>query len=166
MSAPTRFRRLRAAFGTAVTWGFIWFGILLAGLSVARLAGVLPANASWIGIVSFAVRAGVIGGVAGGAFAAFIGLVYQGKRLSDISWVRFALGGGIATAVFVPLFLQFMNVATGGPPVAWGLLTDDMVLTGVLGAVAAGTMLKVAQRAETTLPGRIREKPELVGPPE
>jgi hypothetical protein len=60
------------------------------------------------------------------------------------------LAGGAAAAVFVPLFLQLMNVLLGDGPVAWHLVTDDAGIGFVLGAVASAGTLLVAQCAQRT----------------
>jgi hypothetical protein len=135
-------RFVRGAVGNALV-----FGLALALCTVLLATGLAPANASWLGALALAVRAGVIGGIAGAAFAVVIRLAYRGWRLADIGWLRFALAAGIATAVFVPLFLQAMDVLSGDGMVPWRLLGDDFVLTAVLGAIVGGGSLKLAQLA-------------------
>ena len=50
----------------------------------------------------------------------------RGKQLSEISWVRFWIGGFILAGLFVPAYLQTMNVITGGGLVPWNLVFDDI----------------------------------------
>lgn len=49
------------------------------------------------------------------------------------------------------LFLQLMNWLSGDGQVPWALVLDDIPLTAVLGGIAAGGSLKLAQYAETSL---------------
>jgi hypothetical protein len=128
-------------------WG-AGFSVLGFGLfSVLRLTGVLT-RGNWVDGLGLAARMGIVGFVAGAAFSSVIRLVYHGRRLRDINWIRFGIAGGIATGVFVPLFLQAMNVLTGGPMVPWRLVLDDGIWATVFGAIAAGGSLKLAQRAD------------------
>src|SRR5690242_17656871 len=103
------------------------------------------------------IRIGFIGAIAGTAFFAFIGLAYRGKRLRDISWVRFGVGGAVLAGLFVPAFLQTMNLITGGALVPWNLVFDDLVLSAAFGGItAAGTMF-LAQRYEAKHPVTVQE---------
>ena len=147
MSGAGRFRPLRGAMGNALLWGLGWF---LAGLAVfvtLRLAGIVP-RASWADGLGLAIKTGFWGGLAGGVFSSVIRLVYRGRRLSEISWVRFGIVGGIVTGVFVPVALQTLNVLFGDGPIAWHLVLDDGLWTAVFGAAAAGSSLKLAQRVD------------------
>jgi hypothetical protein len=66
----------------------------------------------------------------------------------------------VITAVFVPLFLQTMNLLSDGHLVPWRLVLDDSLWTGVLGAVAAGGSLKLAQRSRAMAHERERDRVE------
>ena len=147
MSGHDRFRPLRGAMGNALLWGLGW---CLAGLVIVAallLAGVLPRD-SWAAGVGLAIKMGFWGGLAGGVFSSVIRLAYRGRRLSEISWVRFGLVGGIVTGAFVPVCLQALNVLSGDGPIAWHLVLDDGLWTAVFGAAAAGGSLKLAQRVD------------------
>lgn len=148
MAGDTKFRRLRGAFRTALVWGAAWAGAGFAIFSVLHLTGIIPDRVPWVQGVGLAARFGLVGFVSGGAFSSIVRLLYHGRRLRDINWVRFGLAGGIVTAVFVPLFLQAMNLLSDGRMVPWRLVLDDSIWTGILGAVAAGGSLKLAQRGE------------------
>ena len=167
MTGQEIFRRLRGAVGNALVWGAGWFVAGLALFATLRVVGVLPASFSWVEVVEYAVRAGIVGVAAGGAFSIVIGLLYRGRPLSEIGWVRFGIAGGVVTGVFVPLFLQAMNLLSGDGLVPWELVLDDGVWTAVFGGVAAGGTLKLAQLAESELPGGSRgrlEDPQGVEP--
>lgn len=152
MDDKSIYRRLRGALGNAVVWGGLWFAAVLVLGGALRVTGVL--TSSWEAVLMTAFRGGIIGGIAGAAFSTVIGLLYRGRRLSEINWIRFGLGGAIATGLFVPVFLQFMNLLSGDGMVPMGLVLDDIPLAAVLGGVAAGGSLKLAQHAEKALSGR------------
>ena len=142
------FRRLRAALRNALLWGLGWSA---AGLGVLLLLGVLgrlPDANAWLEGLGIVVKLGIWGVFAGIAFAGVMRLLYHGRRLSDINWVKFGILGGIATGIFVPLFMQVLNIISGDGPVAWHLVTDDAVWATAAGALAAGGSLKLAQRAQ------------------
>jgi len=155
------FRRLRGAFGNALVWGAGWVTVGVALLATLRVVGVL--SFSWAELLGFAVRLGIVGAVAGGAFSVVIGLLYHGRRLSDISWVRFGVGGAVVTGLFVPLFLQTMNLLSGDGLVPWGLVLDDVPLTAVFGGAVAGGSLKLAQLADALSPGRSQDQLDGLG---
>jgi MFS family permease len=98
--------------------------------------------------IAWGVRFGIVGAVIGAVFAIAIGLRYRGRRLADINPVRFALLGAVVGGVGVPLFLQMMNVLTGGRLIAWGLVSDDAVWASVFGAAAAAGSILLARRAD------------------
>lgn len=153
MAIDNLFQRLRGALGNALVWGGSWGALALAGFSLLHLAGLLPERVSWLDGLGMAVRLGVAGVIAGGAFSGVIRLLYRGRRLSEISSVRFGIAGGVVAGLFVPLFLETMSLLTGGGFVPLALVTDDAVITAVLGGLAAGASLKLAQRAAPILPG-------------
>src|SRR4051812_18400439 len=114
MSNENRFTRWRAAFRNSIAWAAIW-GTLGSGVAtVMRLADGIPFGRALLDGIGMGVRIGVVGAIAGAAFFAFIGVVYRGKRLAEISWVRFGIGATVLVGLFVPAFLQTMNLLTGG----------------------------------------------------
>lgn len=135
-----KFRRLRGVIGNAVLWGAAW--------TVLGFGAVTALTGSLLSGVAFAPRFGIIGVITGAAFSSLVPLVYRGRRLSEISPVRFGIAGGIVAGVFVPLFLQAMNVVSGGA-IPWALVLDDAPIAAVLGGLAAGGSLALAQRVRT-----------------
>ena len=123
MSVDMWFRRLRGLMRNALVWGAGWSAFSLAVFATLRLAGV--SHASWTQGLGLSARFGIVGAVAGGAFSSIIRLVYHGRRLRDINWVRFGIAGAVVTGVFVPLFLQTMNLISGDGLVPWRLVLDD-----------------------------------------
>lgn len=146
-------RRLRGAVGNAVVWGAGWAALGLAVFVGLKATGALPARVHWLDGLVIAARAGFMGGIASAAFSAVIGVAYRGRRLSEISWARFGLGGAVVTGVFVPVFMQTMNLLSGDGFVPMGLVLDDVPWTALFGGAVAAVSLKLAQRAEPLLSG-------------
>ena len=152
----------RAILRNALMWGTAWAAAGGAIVGLLALFGPRPGIESLperLGLalfaaVSWGVRFGIIGAVIGTAFAAAIRFGYQGRRLADINPLRFTLLGALIGGAGVPLFLQLMNVLSGGGPIAWGLVTDDAVWATVFGAVVAGGTIVLARRSvEREAPG-------------
>jgi hypothetical protein len=141
-------RRVTGAVKNAVVWGAAWFLLAMGVFGLAHVTGVGPAEASLLDAIGMSIRVGVMGGITGGAFSAFIGTFYRGRRLADINWVRFGIGGAIGGGSFVTAFLTSANLLTGdGLPALRNILDDIVIGTGFGGATAAATMW-LAQRAE------------------
>ena len=122
-----------------------------------RLIDKIPFPGALLDGIGMGIRIGVIGAIAGAAFFAFISVAYRGKRLSEIRWPRFGIGASIVSGIFVPAFLQTMNLLSGGELVPWHLLFDDFVLSAVFGGItAAGTMI-LAQRDEAAHPVTVEQ---------
>ncbi len=156
--ATALLRRLRGALGNALVWAAGWFTAAFGLFTVLKLVGVAPEGATWEGLVRMAAMVGVMGGLAGTAFATFIGLRYRGRRLSEISWVRFGLGGAVVTGLFVPSFIIVARLIAGDPALPLEALVDDAVLGVVFGGVAAGGSLWLAQRVAPQLPDADRDQ--------
>jgi hypothetical protein len=152
MPSDDKGRRLRAVLRNALMWGLGWSAAAFVVTTTMWLTGNIR-EASLFEVVGLSIKFGVWGTIAGGVFSGIIGLLYRGRRLSEISWVRFGLGGAVVTGLFVPLFMQVMNVLSGDGMVPWNLVTDDAVITGVFGGLAAAVSLKLAQRADRALRG-------------
>jgi len=151
-------RRLRGAFRNALVWGVAWFAVAVVLIAALRAFGVPSGGFTWAGALFLAFRFGVIGFIAGGVFSSVIRLLYHGRRLSEISWVRFGLLGGIATGLFVPVFLQAMNLLSGDGLVPWKLVLDDGLWTAVFGGAAAAGSLRLAQYADAALAGGSQDR--------
>jgi hypothetical protein len=157
MPNKNRFPRLRATLRNTVVWGVAWgaFGTVVA--SVMRLIDKIPFGHALLDGLGMGIRIGVMGAITSAAFFAFISVAYRGKRLSEISWLRFGAGAAIVAGLFVPGFLQAMNLLTGGNLVPWHLLLDDFLLSTVFGGItAAGTMI-LAQSDEAAHPVTVEQ---------
>lgn len=142
-------RLLRGAIGNAIVWGACWCVATFAVFGVMALVG---AQISWSETWRLAARLSVIGGLSGAAFSLFIGLAYRGRRLSDLNWLRFGLGGGVVAGLFVPGFMLVMRTIAGDGPLALHNYLTSGLIAAAFGSVAAGASLKVAQRADQLLP--------------
>jgi hypothetical protein len=157
MNVESMIRRVTGAMKNAVVWGAAWFLLAMGVFGVARITGVGPAHVSLLDAIGMSIRVGIMGGITGGAFSAFIGTFYRGQRLSDINWVRFGIGGAIVGGSFVGAFLVSANLLSGdGIPALRNILDDIVIGTGFGGATAAATIW-LAQRAERVSGGGDRE---------
>ena len=155
-----RFLHLRAVLRNAVTWGAAWAvagGAIVATLSLFDPDPGIESLLERLGMavisgISWGIRFGIAGAVIGTVFASVIRLAFRGRRLADINPVRFAMLGAVVGGVGVPLFLQAMNVLTGGGPIAWGLVLDDARWATVFGAAAATGTILLARRADRLAP--------------
>lgn len=158
-------RDLWAIGRNALTWAVAWglaggaiaagFGFFDPGVGVGffeRIGGAVLIGGMW------GVRFAIAGGVIGTLFAGAIRFGYRGRRLADISPIRFALLGAVVGAVGVPLFFQAMNILSGTGPIAWHLVTDDAVWASVFGATVAGGTILLARRAERLSAGKEPEQ--------
>jgi hypothetical protein len=141
-------RLLTGAVKNGIVWGVAWFVLAFVTILVLRTIGVVvPPSIGVLDAVGMAIRVGIVGGIAGGAFAAFISLLYRGRRLSEISWLRFGLGGALVAELFMLAFFAITNLAGGDgfPPLAD--ILSDLVIAAVFGGIAAGGSMWLAQRA-------------------
>ena len=149
MSLDDLLRRLRGAFGNAVVWGAAWFTVAFVVATLLFVLGVIDGRGSpLLALLGLPIRIGLAGFFAGGLFSLVISLVYGGRRLADINWVRFGIGGGLAVALLMPPLYQLLNILSGTGPIPWRLLLDDVPWMSVMGGVAAAGTLKLAQYAE------------------
>jgi hypothetical protein len=147
---------LRAIARNAVTWAFAWGaagGTLVAALTLLGAEGRDVSFLGRIGLsllagVGWGIRFGVIGAVMGTLFSAIIRFGYRGRKIAHISPVGFALVGAVVGGVGVPLFLQLMNVVSGGAMIAWNLVSDDALWASIFGGAAAGGSILLARRAD------------------
>lgn len=155
-----RFRLPRAVLRNALTWGAAWAvagGALVAAIGLFDPDPRIESLVERVGLaivsgIAWGVRFGIAGAVIGAAFSSVIRLAYRGRRLADIDPVRFAMLGAVVGGVGVPLYLQAMNVLSGGSPIPWGLVSDDAVWATVFGAVVAGGSILLARRADALRP--------------
>ncbi len=154
MASRDLLRRLRGAVGNALVWGAGWFAFATAVFSVQQLFGLADPTDSWLDVFRSAAKFGVMGTIAGGAFSTFIGLWYRGRRVSEISWVKFGLGGGLVTGLFVPTFIFVMRLISGDDFLPLRHLVFNGMVSAVLGGAAAAVSMKIAQLSQGLLSGK------------
>ena len=143
-------RRLTGAVKNAVVWGATWFALAFVTILGLRTAGVVvPAEIGVLDAVGMAIRVGIAGGLAGGAFAGFVSLAYRGRRLSEISPARFALGGAVVAELFMLAFFAIPALGSGDGFPALGDIFGDLIIAAAFGGIAAGASMWLAQRVET-----------------
>ena len=152
MDGDSIWRRLRGAVGNAVVWGGAWAASALVVFGVLRVMGILPQGNIGDGIF-VATRFGVVGAMASVAFSSVVRLLYRGRRLSEISWVRFALGGAAVAGAVVLGMMVVPRLMSGEPMLPLTALLSTGLVASAFGGIAAGGSLKLAQRAESPFPG-------------
>ncbi len=162
MASESIFRTLRGVVGNALVWGAGWFAATLVVLATLRVIGADSESGSWVPELQFAARSGIMGAIAGTAFATFIRLWYRGRRLSDLNWVRFGLGGALVIGLFVPAFLVVARLLSGDDFLPLSALLRNGFVGAVFGGAAAGVSLKLAQLADRYLPDRSHDQPDLL----
>ncbi len=139
--------RLRKGMVNACLWGLI-FGLIGAGLVLMVVAEAPDGTSSrWLPALSLIARFAMFGVLSGALFWWAIGLVFQRTRFARFGRLPVFLGGAVGTAVFVPLFMQTMNLLSGDGLVAWGLVLDDSVWAFFFGGVAALASLEFIRRS-------------------
>lgn len=159
--AERRFNRLRGAIGNAFVFAAGWTisGFVL--WLLLRQARVIP-DMRIIDGIGMSIKVGFMGFITGAAFPSIMRLVYRGKRIQEINWWKFALAGAVVAAVFVPTFMQVLNIISGDGMVAWSLIDEDIVLAFVLGGFASAVSIKLAQYADKLFPDTVHEQFERI----
>lgn len=143
--------RFHGGFRNALLWGLLFalVGLVIAAISalgVGRADGDARIASPIAVMLSLTVRFGILGVICGTAFWWVTGLLYQRDRFARFGRLPVLLCGAIGTAVFVPLFLQTMNLLSGDGLVAWRLVLDDAVWAFFFGATASLGSLELARR--------------------
>jgi hypothetical protein len=142
-------RRLTGAAKNAVVWGVTWSGLAFVTVLGLRTTGVVvPPEIGVPDAIGMAIRVGIAGGVAGGAFALFVSLFYRGRRLSEISWLRFGVGGAVVAELSMIAFFAITSLGSENGFPALQYIFSDLIIAAVFGGVAAGASMWLAQRAE------------------
>jgi hypothetical protein len=149
--------RLRGIFRNALVWGAGWGAAGTVVSALMRLGdGIRPLMALLDGI-GMGIRIGIAGGVAGAAFAAFISVAYRDKRLSEINWVRFGIGGAVFAALFLPTVMETASLLSGDGWVPFNLINGDMLMAAAFGGITAAGTMKLAQLDEVKHPVTVEQ---------
>jgi len=157
MADNTVSRRLRGAFRNSLVWGAAWGALGTAVATVMRLGDKIPLFNAVLDGIGMGVRIGIGGAVAGAVFSTIVSVAYRGKKLSEISWVKFGLGGMVLAGMFVPGFLQTMHLLSDGSLMPFHLISDDMVYSALFGGITAAGTMKLAQIDEKKNPLTVQE---------
>jgi hypothetical protein len=145
-------KQLRAVLGNAAFWGASWGAACIAVLGALTLFGPMKIGGFAAGSLFLAPRFALFGALSGAVCSAAITVLFRGRRLRDLSVAKFVIGGAVGTGLFVPTFMQLMNVLSGDGMVAFSLIAGDAITTAVMGGFASGASLKLAQLAERVSP--------------
>ncbi len=144
--------RSGAMMRSALVWGVGWFAVVAVPFLLLKVLGVLSADWSWQEGIWLAVRLGIWGIVTGAIFAVVVRGLYRGRRLAEINWLSFALRGGIAAAIAIPLLLNVLRLLGGEGLLSLDLVRSNATFGFLFGSVAAGGTIRVAQLAGRSLP--------------
>ena len=145
LTPPEGFGRFRGSVRNAVLWG-IGFGVVGLVVSLLAVEGVGAATPRWQIVLSLAVRFAIFGAICGTVFWWVTGLLFERKAFARLGRLPVFACGALGTAIFVPLFLQTLNLLSGDGPVAWHLVVDDAVWAFFFGGGAALGSLELARR--------------------
>ena len=140
-------RRVGGVVRNGVVWGAAWFGLAMAGFGILEI--VTDNQVSLLDAIGMSIRIGIVGGLTGGAFAAFISFFYRGRRLSEISPVRFGIGGALVALTFMMAWLGLGNLLTGGSVPPWEDINSDLLFATLFGGISAGASMWLAQRGSS-----------------
>jgi hypothetical protein len=150
MNAKNLIRHLTGAAKNAIVWGGAWFGLAFTAIIGLRTAGVVvPPEIGVLDAIGMAVRVGIVGVMTGGVFAAFISWFYRGRRLSEINWIGFGVGGAAVAELFILAWFGLGPLLSGDAFPPLGDIGSDLVMVAVFGFIAAGASMWLAQRAGT-----------------
>jgi hypothetical protein len=159
MSPSNSLRRLRAIALNGLVWGGAWF---LGVMTMATTANFIEGRGLLIAGWELAVPGGILFAVAGVAFSTVITLVLRGRKLSDLNWIRFGLGGGVVSFFFLPTLLSVLRALSGDDMLPFTKLLGTGALGLMFGSVAAAGTLKLAQLADRYGRGRSAPEPDLL----
>ena len=150
-------RRLRGALGMGLTWAIGW---ALAGLGIGVASRLLP-GLPWgriFEVFDAPLPALAIPGFIGGVlFAVVLGIAARGRRIDQLSMLRFGMwgaAGGLLVSL-LPAILVVTGLATpAGSLSLWRLTLTLAVPLTVLSATSAAVSLSLARR--TIEGGRLR----------
>ncbi|MDQ8153826.1 MAG: hypothetical protein P3B98_04105 [Gemmatimonadota bacterium] len=152
-------RRLRAIALNGVAWGGAWFfGVM----TMATTANLIDGRGFLIDGWELAVPGGILFAVTGVAFSTVITLVLRGRTLAELSWMRFGLGGGAVSFLFLPTLISALRVISGDDMLGLSKLLGTGSLGFLFGGMAAAGSLTLAQLADRHLLSQRASAPALL----
>jgi hypothetical protein len=136
-------RKLRGAFGTALTWALGWATLAVPGSSLMWVLGGSDARFVETVVALTAMAAGS-GFLAGGVFSLGLATFGRNRSIDELKVLPMALLGGLAAAI-LPIAVGIYGALAPAFITEWSVfLMVGAVLTG-FGAVTAGSLLKIAK---------------------
>ena len=131
-------------------WGGAWF---VGVMGLTAMAGIFSSNGreGWRESFELAAQGAVLFSVAGAVFSTFIIFAFRGRPLSEIRWLRFGIGGGIVSAIFLPTFISVARFMSGDNMLPFTKLLSTGLLGLMFGGIAAAGTLRLAQVADRLL---------------
>lgn len=147
------FRRLiRGTIKNALVWGIGWTVLGFAATMLRKLTGNVDTPMTAFDVMIVALKIGLGGGIAGAAFSAYIAYAYRRRDIRGISWLKFGIGGAVATAVSITAFVQSASVLGGGGLVPLRYLLPTTAMFAAFGFCVAAVSIKVAQSTKSQPP--------------
>jgi len=128
-------RRIRAAIGLGLAWGFVWSG---AGAVLARVPG-------FYSDLPFPLLFAPLGFITGIIFSGILVAVAGRRGIGRVSLPRFAVWGGVSGLLLSGIFV--VGAALRGAS-AWGEFLTFGPALAIASAVCAAGSLAVARRAQ------------------
>lgn len=141
-------RRLRAALGNGMVWGFTWFASAFVAYGGLGLLGAFDGVANPLALVlGIAVNVGVTGLLTGLAFSAYLRFGFLDRPLLGLRARWMALGGAAVAAGTSVLFGVALRASLGGPLIL-GEMLAGLPMVAIFGAVTAGATIRIAQGSQ------------------
>lgn len=160
MFARDTVRRLRAIALNGLFWGGAWF---VGVMTMATTANLIDGRGLLIEGWELAVPGGILFAASGVAFSTVITLVLRGRTLSELSRLRFGLGGGVVSFLFLPTLISVLRALSGDEMLGLTKLLGTGSLGFLFGGVAAAGTLTLAQMADRHLLRRRASEPARLG---
>jgi len=138
---------VRGTIGNVLVWGIGWTMLGFVATMLLRITGVVDAPVSVPDALGIGLKIGLGGGIAGTAFSAFITFAYRHRRIQDISWWRFGVGGAVVTAASITAFVQGASLLSGSGLVPWRYQQSTLAMFALFGFGIAALSVKLAQLA-------------------
>lgn len=140
-------RRLRGAFGTALTWAIGWFA---AGLVVVTASNLFNLgfreylDFSVARALEYAGTVAAVGFLTGLVFSLYVAAAFRGRSLENLRPAVLTLGGAGVAAAF---YLGWLTVFGGLAALDSAGLLLSIAMPAALGGLTAYGSIRVAQRA-------------------
>ncbi|MES2176896.1 MAG: hypothetical protein V4550_03440 [Gemmatimonadota bacterium] len=139
---------MRGTIKNTVIWGIGWAVLGFATNMVMRTTGIINAPISVFDSAVVGLKVGLGGAIAGVAFSAFIAFAYRNRRIQEISWLKFGVGGAVVTVASITIFVQGASLLGGGRLIEWHYMQSTLAMFAAFGFSVAAISMKLAQLAQ------------------